>query len=204
MNDRLIEGYRNFRSSDFSVQKDLYERLGTTGQSPHVMLISCADSRVDPSDIFQAFPGEMFVLRNVANIVPPAEMETQTPSTAAALEYAVNILKVSVIVVMGHESCGGIQGCLSGITDGYVGAWINHLSSARDRIAARGLAPEVAQTELELEGVRQSLGNLMSYDFIREAVEAGTLKLQGAHFSIISAKLLMMDLSGNFDEVSPD
>lgn len=204
MNDRLIEGYRDFRSSDFKVQKDLYERLGTSGQSPHVMLISCADSRVDPSDIFQAYPGEMFVLRNVANIVPPAAMETQTPSTGAALEYAVNILKVQVIVVMGHESCGGIQGCLSDITDGYVGAWIHHLSSARDRIRARNLSPENAQKELELEGVRQSLGNLMSYDFIRKAVEAGDLKLQGAHFSIISAKLLMMNDAGEFNEVSPD
>lgn len=204
MPDRLIEGYREFRLSDFAVQKDLYEQLGTTGQSPRVMLISCADSRVDPTDIFHAYPGEMFVLRNVANIVPPKAAEAGTPSTAAALEYAVKILKVKVIVVMGHESCGGVKGCLDGITEGYVGAWISHLSTARDRILARALSYEETQAELELEGVRQSLGNLMSYDFIRASVEAGDLRLQGAYFSIISAKLLMMNDHGEFSEVNPD
>lgn len=204
MPDKLIEGYREFRHSDFAQQKDLYETLGKSGQSPRVMLISCADSRVDPTDIFHAYPGEMFVLRNVANIVPPKATEMGTPSTAAALEYAVKILKVKIIVVMGHESCGGIRGCLDDITDGYIGAWISHLSSARDRILSRGLSPEASQFELELEGVRQSLGNLMSYDFIRSAVEAGELKLQGAYFSIISARLLMMNNSGEFGEVNPD
>lgn len=204
MPDKLIEGYREFRLGDFAVQKDLYERLGKSGQTPRVMLISCADSRVDPTDIFHAYPGEMFVLRNVANIVPPSESESGTPSTAAALEYAVNFLKVKVIVVMGHESCGGVRGCLDGITDGYVGAWVSHLTSARNRILARGLSDSDTQTELELEGVRQSLGNLMSYDFVRDAVAAGELILQGAYFSIISARLLMMNDQGDFGEVNPD
>jgi len=203
MPEQLIKGYREFRMSDFAVQKELYEKLGKKGQAPTIMLISCADSRVDPSDIFHAYPGQMFVLRNVANIVPRANVQTPTPGTAAALEYAVNILKVEDIVVMGHESCGGIQGCLDGITEGYVGAWINHLTPARDRILARGLTKDETRAELELEGVRQSLHNLMSYDFIFRAVEDGTLALHGAYFSIISAKLLMMDATGEFTEVSP-
>lgn len=204
MPEKLIEGYREFRLGDFAVQKDLYERLGTSGQTPRVMLISCADSRVDPTDIFHAYPGEMFVLRNVANIVPPSASEAGAPSTAAALEYAVNFLKVKVIVVMGHESCGGVRGCLDGITEGYVGQWVSHLTSARNRILARGLSDSDAQTELELEGVRQSLGNLMSYDFIRTAVDSGALRLQGAYFSIISARLLMMNDMGEFGEIPPD
>ncbi|WP_298917580.1 carbonic anhydrase [uncultured Algimonas sp.] len=203
MPDKLIEGYREFRLSDFEVQKDLYETLGKGGQSPRVMLISCSDSRVDPTDIFHAYPGEMFVLRNVANIVPRGDVDTRTPSTAAALEYAVNVLKVKVILVMGHESCGGIDACLNGIEGRYVGDWIRHLTPARDRILARGLTGKDAQTELELEGVRMSLQNLMSFDFIAEKVRDGELILQGAYFSIISAKLLMMEQTGAFAEVPP-
>lgn len=203
MPEKLIKGYREFRLSDFEVQKELYETLGKSGQSPRVMLISCSDSRVDPTDIFHAYPGEMFVLRNVANIVPRGDVDTPTPSSAAALEYAVNILGVKVILVMGHESCGGIEGCLNGIEDGYVGAWIKHLTPARDRILARGLTGKEAQTELELETVRMSLQNLMSFDFIAKKVRDGELVLQGAYFSIISAKLLMMEQTGAFAEVSP-
>ncbi|MGB6228549.1 MAG: carbonic anhydrase [Litorimonas sp.] len=203
MPEQLIKGYREFRMSDFAEQKKLYETLGRSGQSPRVMLISCSDSRVDPTDIFHAYPGEMFVLRNVANIVPRGDVDTPTPSTAAALEYAVNMLGVKVILVMGHESCGGIEGCLDGIEDGYVGAWISHLAPARDRILARGLTGKEAQTELELEGIRMSLQNLMSFDFIAQRVREGELVLQGAYFSIISAKLLMMERTGAFAEVSP-
>lgn len=204
MRNELIRGYQAFRGSDFHEQKDLYERLGTKGQAPKVMLISCADSRVDPTDIFHAYPGEMFVLRNVANIVPRADVNTPTPGTGAALEFAVNVLGVKVIVVMGHESCGGIKGCMDGVTDGYVGAWVKHLEPARDRIKARGLSEKEALYQLELEGVRGSLQNLMSFDFVAEKVEAGELVLQGAYFSIISAKLLLMDGKGQFFEVDPE
>ena len=199
----LVKGYREFRASDFEEQKDLYERLGTKGQAPKVMLISCADSRVDPTDIFHAYPGEMFVVRNVANLVPPADLETPTPGTGAALEFAVNVLGVSAIVVMGHESCGGVKGCYDGITDGYVGAWVSHLKPACDRIKSRGLPDEDAIFQLELEGVRQSLENLMSFPFVADKVKAGELALIGAYFSIISAKLLMMGDDEEFREVSP-
>ena len=202
---RLLGGYKAFRAGDYRNQKTLYEKLGTKGQSPKVMLIACSDSRVDPTDIFNAYPGEMFVVRNVANIVPPADENDSFHGTATAIEYAVNVLAVEVIVVMGHESCGGIQSCLDGMGHdpeaGYVGRWVSIMNGARDRVMARAPGADEVTFELELEGVRQSLGNLMTYRFVRDAVESGTLSLQGAYFSIIQARLMMANKKGKFELV---
>lgn len=204
--DRLIQGYRDFRNGDYPAQKALYEELGTKGQSPKVMLIACSDSRADPSDIFNAYPGEMFVTRNVANIVPPMELTKGYHGTSATIEYAVKVLKVEVIVVMGHESCGGIQGCLDGMghdpNAGYVGKWVSIINEVRDRVLARELPEDEISFEMELEGVRQSLTNLMTFPFVKEAVEAGELKLQGAYFSIIQARLMMANDDGEFELVT--
>lgn len=204
--NRLTRGYQEFRAGDFHDQKDLYERLGTEGQNPNIMLIGCADSRVDPTDIFNAYPGEMFVARNVANIVPPFEKSEGLYSTLAAIEYAVTVIKVDVIVVMGHESCGGVAGCLAGMGDeenaSYVGKWVSLLNGARDKLLPTLDAGANVQFEMELEGIRQSLRNLMTYPFIQEAVEAGRLSLQGAYFGIASANLLMSDEDGKFLEVA--
>ena len=203
--DRLIEGYREFRAGDFPVQKALYEELGTKGQKPKVMLIACSDSRADPSDIFNAYPGEMFVLRNVANIVPPVDPTEGYHGTSAAIEFAVNVLKVEALVVMGHESCGGIAGCLAGMGHdpdaGYVGKWVSIINDVRDRVLARNLPKDQVTFEMELEGVRQSLTNLMSFPFVRDAVESGRLSLQGAYFSIIKAHLLMSNENGEFEVI---
>ena len=203
--DRLIEGYREFRAGDFPVQKALYEELGTKGQKPKVMLIACSDSRADPSDIFNASPGEMFVLRNVANIVPPVDPTEGYHGTSAAIEFAVNVLKVEALVVMGHESCGGIAGCLAGMGHdpdaGYVGKWVSIINDVRDRVLARNLPKDQVTFEMELEGVRQSLTNLMSFPFVRDAVESGRLSLQGAYFSIIKAHLLMSNENGEFEVI---
>ena len=197
----LIKGYRAFRSSDYREQNALYENLAVEGQHPQVMLISCADSRVDPTDIFHAYPGEMFVLRNVANVVPHADVETATPGTAAALEYATTVLGVRLIVVMGHEHCGGIKGCLHGVDDGYISDWLQHLKPARNRIRSMNLPPEAAQREMEYEGVRQSLDNLMSFPFVKDRVQAGELVLEGAYFSIVDGHLLLMNDDGDFIDV---
>jgi len=200
---RLIQGYRDFRAGDYPAQKALYEKLGTKGQSPKVMLIACADSRVDPTDIFNAYPGQMFVARNVANIVPPADASDGFHGTSAAIEYAVTVLKVEMIVVMGHESCGGIKGCLDGMGHdpeaGYVGKWVSIINEVRDRVMARDLPEDQIVFEMELEGIRQSLNNLMTFDFVKEAVESGHLKLQGAYFSIIKARLMMANEVGEFE-----
>ena len=198
---RLIEGYQEFRAGDFAEQKALYEELGTKGQKPKVMLIACSDSRADPSDIFNAYPGEMFVLCNVANIVPPVDA-TEFDGVAAAIEYAVTVIKVEALVVMGHESCGGIAGCLAGMGHdpdaGYVGKWVSIINEVRDRVLAKNLPDDQVSFEMELEGVRQSLTNLMTFPFVKDAVESGQLSLQGAYFSIIQAKLMMANEQGEF------
>ena len=201
--DKLIAGYKAFRAGDYNAQKELYETLGTKGQSPKIMLIACSDSRVDPTDIFDAYPGEMFVARNVANIVPPLDESDGFHGTSATIEYAVNVLKVEMIVVMGHESCGGIQGCLDGMghdpNAGYVGKWVSIINNVRDRVLARNLPKDEIVLAMELEGVRQSLTNLMTFPFVKDAVENGTLKLQGAYFSIIQARLMLANDDGEFE-----
>lgn len=200
--DRLLDGYKAFRAGDYTAQKTLYENLGTKGQSPKIMLIACADSRVDPTDIFNAYPGEMFVARNVANIVPPLDPTGGYHGTSSAIEFAVKILKVEAIVVMGHESCGGVKGCLEGMgydpEAGYVGKWVSLMNEARERVLAKNYPAEDVAFQLELESIRQSLVNLLSFEFVRDAVEAGELSLQGAYFSIIKARLMMADNDGVF------
>lgn len=202
----LIRGYKSFRAGDYTEQKKLYEKLGKHGQHPKIMLIACADSRVDPTDIFDAYPGEMFVVRNVANIVPPVDPTGGYHGTSASIEYAVNEIGVESIVVMGHESCGGIQGCLQGMGDnpekGYVNKWLSLITGVRDKVKARNVPDEDLQFEMELENVRQSIRNLQTFDFVRKAIEEDRLKLQGAYFSIIRARLLLSDEDGNFTEVA--
>jgi carbonic anhydrase len=202
---RLIEGYQQFRAGDYVEQKALYEDLGKHGQSPKIMLIGCSDSRADPSNIFNAYPGQMFVARNIANAVPPADPTTGYHGTSATIQFAVEVLGVEMLVVMGHESCGGIKGCIDGLSHqngtGYIGSWVSLIDEVHDRVVARKTPDEDLQFEMELENVRQSLKNLMTFDFVREAVESGRLKLQGAYFSIIQARLLLSDESGKFSEV---
>jgi len=208
LKDELIAGYRAFRAGDYQDQKDLYEELGTQGQAPKILMISCIDSRVDPSDIFNAYPGQMFVTRNVANLVSSPDASQSYHGTTAAIEFAVQAVGVEMIVVMGHESCGGVKGCLAGLghdpDGGYVNKWVGQINHVHDRLKARGISEENMQLEMELETVRESLDNLMKYDFIKEKVEAGKLSLQGAYFSIVKAKLLMADEDGVFSEVSAE
>ncbi len=200
----LIKGYHNFRAGAYRREKGLYEELGKHGQSPKVMLIACADSRADPGDIFDSHPGELFVVRNVANLVPPRDGTEGYHGTSAALEFAVQALKVEAIVVMGHESCGGIDACLRGEGDraqGYVGKWISMLNGARDAVVKRA-EPCDYQRELEFEGIRQSLRHLESFPCVKKRVEDGSLALMGAYFSIIKGVLMFADgADGEFREV---
>ncbi len=203
--DDLIAGYRRFRAGVYAEQAQLYRELGE-GQDPDVMLIACADSRAEPSDIFNAAPGQMFVVRNVANLVPPYKPDGGLHGVSAALEFAVNVLKVRHIVVMGHGGGGGVTASLtesnSPLIGEFVAPWVKLLDEARARVMDSGsLNPQFA---LELEGIETSLENLMSFPWVAEAVAAGTLELHGAWFAIKHGELHWRNpASRRFEIVAP-
>jgi carbonic anhydrase len=199
----LVQGYHRFRTTSWSSQRERWAEL-VDGQSPKVMVIACSDSRVDPAMIFDTSPGEMFVVRNVANLVPPFELAGGRHGVSAALEFAVTQLEVPEIVVMGHGGCGGIAAALSGRfigskpgEGGFIDRWIELLDGARDHVvAAHG---QNAQEQLEHEGIKVSLANLRSFPCIREREVEGRLKLHGAWFAIEQGELHLLDeVSGTF------
>ena len=196
----LIDGYRRFRDREWQEERDRWSELAE-GQSPKVMVIACSDSRVDPATIFDARPGEMFVVRNVANLVPPFEPDQNYHGVSAALEFAITQLEVDELVVMGHGFCGGCAAALTGQFDEaghghghFIAHWIEMLADAREKI--RAAHPELdreAFLEMELEGVRLSLRNLMGFPWVRERVESGRLTLHGAYFAIADGILHVCD-----------
>jgi len=196
----LIEGYHRFRSDTYPAQRRRWERLAE-GQEPPVMLIGCCDSRVDPAMILDAGPGEMFVLRNVANLVPPYEMGGGRHGASAAIEFGVTGLKVRHVVVMGHGACGGIAAALAGRPDAEAGSfvhrWMSIIDECRDRIAAGDIADK--QRALELEAIKVSLRNLRSFPYVAEREATGELKLHGVFFAIAEGVLHVLDEdSGTF------
>jgi len=205
----LIQGYRRFREKDWKRERDRWSELAE-GQSPKVMILSCADSRVDPAQIFDARPGEMFVVRNVANLSPPFETAPGHHGVSAALEFAVTQLEVEEIVVMGHGSCGGCAAALTGQFDDaphgaghFIAEWVELLKQARDEVRRRH--PQLdrdAFLEMEWEAVKVSLANLRTFPWIAEREQTGRLQLHGAHFSIAEGQLYMLDeAEGNFRPV---
>jgi carbonic anhydrase len=203
----LIEGYRRFRTGPYQEQRLRYDRLAQ-GQSPKILVIACSDSRVDPTRVFDTEPGQMFVVRNIANIVPPIAAVQGQSSVAAALEFAVTVLEVAYIVVFGHARCGGIAAALSPLKDNrFISAWVEQIAPAREAVlAAKALSPDVdAQKTLERAGVRMSLDNLRTYPFVMEAEAAGKVRLVGAMFDIADGTLLILnDRSGAFERVEVD
>ncbi len=180
-------------------ERERWEKLAS-GQSPRTMIIACSDSRVDPATIFQALPGEMFVVRNVANLVPPFESGGGRHGVSAALEFAVTQLEVAEVMVMGHGACGG---CLAALTrtfeharageGGFIAHWIDLLDEARDKVVAEhGTGPEAVHA-LELEGIKVSLANLRTFPCIPVREAAGTLKLRGAYFALSEGVLYLLD-----------
>jgi carbonic anhydrase len=195
----LMSGYLRFRSGRWASQKQAYERAGRR-QAPQVMVIGCADSRVDPATIFDAGPGEIFVVRNVANLVPPYATDGGVHGVSAALEFAVTVLGVSDILVLGHGGCGGIAASLRAI-DGtpvgtFIGPWMEIAEPARARVMSRdhaGTAQGDLQTALEHEAIATSLDNLMGFPFVRDGVAAGRLRLHGGWFAVASGELHWRD-----------
>jgi carbonic anhydrase len=207
--DELIAGYRNFRRNRYETEALRYRKLGREGQAPHTLVISCCDSRVEPSVIFDAGPGDLFVVRNVANLVPPYEPDGEYHSTSAAVEFAVTGLEVKRILVMGHASCGGVNAFLQGLVDethktGFIGKWMSLLDPAVDAVEAIPMEEEgKRQKVMELASVKLSLDNLMSFPFVKERVEADTLKLYGGYFGIAEGVLQLYDAErGEFHPVS--
>lgn len=203
--DDLIAGYRRFRAETWQRERDRFEELAERGQSPRALVIACSDSRVDPQMVFSAAPGELFVVRNVANLVPPYQPDAAYHGTSAALEFGVRVLQVRHVIVLGHTLCGGVRALLEGPppgTEDFVAPWMGIAREARARtLRCEAVSPEGRQEAGEQEVVRLSLRNLMTFPWIREAVEAGRLRLHGGHFDVASGKLSMLDASGEFAPV---
>ena len=190
----LHKGYGRFRDDRFLTEEARYRDLAG-GQAPETMIIACADSRVDPATIFAAAPGELFVVRNVAALVPPCETSSGYHGTSAALEFATTGIGVKNIVVIGHGLCSGVAASLAAAenipTGTFIGPWVELLSDVRDDVLRdESLSgPVERQRALEWMGVLYSIGNLRTFPFIREAEQAGRLNLHGAWFSIAEAEL---------------
>jgi carbonic anhydrase len=200
----LIDGYHRFRGNEWRAERSRWEELAT-GQSPKVMVIACSDSRVEPATIFGSRPGEVFVVRNVANLVPPYETGGGLHGVSAALEFAVTKLNVEEIVVLGHGACGGVNAALTRSLagtepgeGGFVANWISLLDEARERVATQHGTGDEGQRALEQEGVRVSMRNLMTFPFVKERVEAGTLTIHGAVFAISDGMLRVLGKNGVF------
>jgi carbonic anhydrase len=202
--ETLSDRYRRFKQRLFLPNAEQYEELATYGQNPEVMLVSCCDSRVDPETIFNAMPGEVFVVRNVANLVPPYEIGGGFHGVSSALEFAVMNLRVKHIVVMGHSGCGGVKAALDMSaaiqTDAhFIRRWMSMLDEARlSVLAAHQMSPqEVKLALLEKEGVKTSIKNLRTFPFVQALEDRGRLSLHGAYFDIKSGTLSVLNHSRN-------
>ena len=202
---RLLNGYNNFLNGRMEKERHLYKQLGERGQLPEVMVISCGDSRVAPESIFDAGPGEIFVVRNIANLVPPDESDKSDTAgslhgTSAAIEYANNALRVRHIVVLGHASCGGVRAYADQIAplskSDFIGKWMSQIEPV---VKKAGPRPESAEEfsswirQIEMGTVEHSLKNLLTFPGVKERVDNGDLYLHGAYFGIASGVLYFRD-----------
>jgi carbonic anhydrase len=207
--DALADRYRRFKFRHFAPNQDHFESLATHGQNPEVMVVSCCDSRVEPEMIFSAMPGELFVVRNVANLVPPYETSGRYHGVSAALEFAALNLRVKHIIVMGHSSCGGVRACIeheaARQTEAqFITNWMSMLDAARDEVT-RTLAGKPAsevRAALEREGVKTSLANLRTFPCIQILEGKGRIHLHGTYYDIASGELQVLNqATGRFTSV---
>ncbi|KAA2214773.1 carbonic anhydrase [Teichococcus oryzae] len=184
----LFAGYQRFRKDIWPERRKLFETLARNGQSPTALVIACSDSRVDPAMVFNAAPGELFIVRNVANLVPPYKPDGDFHGTSAAIEFAVSVLEVPRVIVLGHAMCGGVRALLNGFpaeARDFVEPWMTGIAAeARRRTLACTPAAEDAQAQCELETVKLSLRNLLTFPFIADRLAAGRLTLHGGSFDI--------------------
>jgi carbonic anhydrase len=204
----LVEGHRRFLRDRHAPERARYRQLAELGQAPTAMVIACCDARVDVSAIFDAEPGSLFIMRNVANLVPPYEPEGKYHGTSAAVEYAVTALRVPHLIVLGHSRCGGVATYRQTVREkivpeqGFIGRWLellNHVKVSEPEVA---FGEELA---FELAAIRSSLANLRTFPFIREREEEGLLRLHGLHFDLASGQLVILDeTSERFEALNAD
>jgi carbonic anhydrase len=194
--ERLIAGYDSFRANRLPEDSARYRILADAGQRPQILVIACSDSRSAPETIFDANPGELFVVRNVANLVPPYDPDGHYHGTSAAIEYAVAHLRVRHIVVMGHGRCGGISAFLDGKDDpgDFIDQWISLLAPAAESVSAE-LDEKTRQRALEFASIRQGIENLKTFPMIANLAGIGEIELHGAWFDISTGELLVLDQS---------
>ena len=200
--DELIAGYRRFRAGEWPQRRARFVELAHGGQAPRAMVVACSDSRVDPTRIFDVGPGELFVVRNVANLVPRYAPDGRAHATSAALEFGVRVLQVADLIVLGHAMCGGIRALLEGApleTGDFLAPWMRIAEEAKRRTLV--CRPADPQTACELEAVKLSLENLATFPWITERVAAGSLRLHGATFDIRSGVLSRLGPDGTFAPV---
>ena len=211
--ERLVEGYESFLGGQFAREQDRFRHLAAAGQTPRIMLIGCCDSRVSPEVIFDAKPGELFVLRNIANLVPPYGPNDDLHGTSAALEFGVIALGVAHIVIMGHAGCGGVSAFARSVGSAaceplsqgdFIGKWINLIRPAAARVEAGGPLDSYVE-RLALASISEGLINLRSFPWIAARKRQGKLALHGAYFGIASGTLLALDEArGSFVPVSSE
>jgi carbonic anhydrase len=194
----LLEGYQAFATQRLPTEQTRYRDLSVRGQSPEVMVIGCCDSRVSPEVIFDVGPGELFVVRNIANLVPVYQPDGNAHGVSAALEYAVKVLKVKHIVVLGHAQCGGIRAFVDKIeplTPGdFIGRWMQMFIKPGEVVEQREHESMAQFVErIEKAAVFRSLENLMTFPFVRKAVESGQMRTHGAYFGVAEGALFVLD-----------
>ena len=205
---RLIDGYSAFASGRLNAEQDRYRELAELGQSPQIMLIGCSDSRVSPEVIFDASPGELFVVRNVANIVPPYAPDGQAHGVSAALEFGVAALRVKHIVVLGHAHCGGVRAFAeehAPLSPGdFIGNWMKLMGPAATKVGPRGEQSHADHlTKLEQANVVNSLDNLMTFPRLAKLIEKSKIALHGAYFGVATGDLSVLDrASGEFRPIA--
>jgi carbonic anhydrase len=205
----LLDGYRNFMSGRYADARDRYKTLAENGQNPTTLVIACCDSRAAPELIFDAGPGELFVIRNVANLVPPYEPDGHFHATSAALEFAVQALKVTDIVVMGHGRCGGIRAALDPSAEplspgDFIGRWMSLVKDAAEQIGSNDIMTQTErQTALERVSIRNSINNLRTFPEVKALEKEGKIALHGAWFDISTGELWVMDAESR-DFIRPE
>ena len=205
---RLIDGYNAFASGRLPREQDRYRELAERGQSPQIMVIGCCDSRVSPEVIFDASPGELFVVRNVANLIPPYSPDGAYHGVSAALEFGVGALRVKHIVVLGHAHCGGVRAFAeehAPLSPGdFIGKWMSLIAPAAEKLGARAAAPLAEYlTRLEQASVANSLDNLMTFPRLAKLIEKGNVGTHGAYFGVATGDLSVLDrTSGEFKPIA--